>query len=769
VSYEDFFRRVCGFDPYPFQLRLHETNGDLRVLEVPTGLGKTMTVVADWLFDRPTTRLVYCLPGRALTRQVADVVRKMVNRNGGASIQVFELMGGGNDLDAKIRPHQQAILIGTQDILLSRALNRGYAFSPFRWPMDFGLLNNDVTWVFDEVQLLGEAVATGAQLAAFRKMFATFGGAHSIWMTATFERSWLKTVDCHDEPALVKLDAADLANKAIEQRVNAEKSLNETTACDTPHDCAAFVSAEHQENQLSLVIANTVARAQEIWEELRKLKLPAILLHSRFRPCDREGIVDQVLSKNFKGVIVATQVIEAGVDIDADLMITDAAPWSSLVQRFGRVNRSGNKPHARIYWVRNPRRHTKVKLDGTQYKPYRADEVQRAIAALEQLSSASPNGLAQKVSASLPYRYVLRKTDLCDLFDTTPDLAGNQIDISRFVRSGDETNVYVAWRSWSKEQHQPDNRAFTHGELCPVPFFPGKSEFKDWLKKQEAWTWNYAKRGRWERIDPDRVYAGMRLLVRSEAGGYVPERGWAPESKTAVPEYENIPTDSEVSMDSDSGSDREEQSLAEHSDAVVAELQRLLGSLRVDLNAAGSTLERAARLHDWGKAHPVFQQTLHKLPDLLETAPDPLLAKQTRERSAGRHSRPGFRHELASALAALSRGERFLTAYVVAAHHGKVRANIRSIDGEKPEHQNQRVARGIQEGDKLFPADLGGGVQMPEACLDLKPMDLGATDGVKGWSDRVVDLLDELGPFRLAYLELLLRTADEVASGEKAK
>ena len=38
---------------------------------------------------------------------------------------------------------------------LSRALNRGYGMSRYRWPMHFGLLNNDCLWVLDETQLMG--------------------------------------------------------------------------------------------------------------------------------------------------------------------------------------------------------------------------------------------------------------------------------------------------------------------------------------------------------------------------------------------------------------------------------------------------------------------------------------------------------------------------------------------------------------------------------------------------------------------------------------
>ena len=40
-------------------------------------------------------------------------------------------------------------------------------------------------------------------------------------------------------------------------------------------------------------------------------------------------------------VIVATQVVEAGVDVSARTLVTELAPWSSLVQRFGRCARYG--------------------------------------------------------------------------------------------------------------------------------------------------------------------------------------------------------------------------------------------------------------------------------------------------------------------------------------------------------------------------------------------------------------------------------------------
>ena len=114
-----------------------------------------------------------------------------------ADVSVHVLMGG-TESDAEpwyLYPERPTILIGTQDMLLSRALNRGYAASRFHWPIDFGLLNNDSLWVFDEPQLMASGVSTSAQLAGLRQSLKTFGACPSIWMSATLEPSWLDTVD----------------------------------------------------------------------------------------------------------------------------------------------------------------------------------------------------------------------------------------------------------------------------------------------------------------------------------------------------------------------------------------------------------------------------------------------------------------------------------------------------------------------------------------------------------------------------------------------
>jgi CRISPR-associated endonuclease/helicase Cas3 len=102
---------------------------------------------------------------------------------------------------------------------------------------------------------------------------------------------------------------------------------------------------------LTLVVMNRVARAQALRALLEKRTGErTALIHSRFRPADRRRIEDAVLTGRFRGILVATQAIEAGVDISAKTLFTELAPWASIVQRYGRLNRAGEHAEARAFW-----------------------------------------------------------------------------------------------------------------------------------------------------------------------------------------------------------------------------------------------------------------------------------------------------------------------------------------------------------------------------------------------------------------------------------
>ena len=152
MDYSGFFRKATGHEPFPYQLAIAGAADLPGALKAPTGAGKTAGAILGWLWRRrfapkgirrsTPRRLVYCLPMRVLVEQTETCAREWLRNLGlGDKVPVHVLMGGEDDGNWDLRPEADTIVIGTQDMLISRALNRGYGMSRYRWPMHFGLLN----------------------------------------------------------------------------------------------------------------------------------------------------------------------------------------------------------------------------------------------------------------------------------------------------------------------------------------------------------------------------------------------------------------------------------------------------------------------------------------------------------------------------------------------------------------------------------------------------------------------------------------------------
>ncbi|MEI7938218.1 MAG: CRISPR-associated endonuclease Cas3'', partial [Verrucomicrobiota bacterium] len=686
--------------------------------------------------------------------------------------------------------------------------NRGYGMSRYRWPMHFGLLNNDALWVLDETQLMGVGFETSAQLDGFRHKAgdSVVGACPTWWMSATLDAERLATVD-HPKPGTgwpgIQLGDADRAQREVHRRLHALKPLaqapikltSEAKKAYAP-GLAVFVKDKHVQGTLTLVVVNTVARAREIFAALRKLDIGQdrlALVHSRFRAADRADQQAKLLAEGDR-IVVATQAVEAGVDVSARLLVTELAPWSSLVQRFGRCNRRGEfATEAQIVWVDVQPKDEKDDLA----LPYDAAELQAAREALKTLDNASPELLQ---SVTVPprrvVRPVLRRKDLLDLFDTTPDLAGHDLDISRYIRDGEDTDVQVFWRNLRGEKPSGDEPEASQPELCRVSL-PRFRNFVGDLKKARdkqkgqsaaltAYTWDPLE----ERWDPaTHVHAGGTYLLDTRAGGYSSELGWTgvladpkQEStwvKPLLDERSNVPVGGYAG--NESSFLRCWVSLADHTQHVEEQTDALLNALVASgllTEDCANALRTAARWHDIGKAHAAFEAMLVAGD---ESRRGTLWAKSGK--NTGRCTRRHFRHELASALTWLQAGsldqpERDLVAYLIAAHHGKVRLSIRSLPGEEPPSGSPpetRLARGILDGDEIpTKAFVALSLEAPSHSrplkLDLGLMEMGS-DSVRGpsWLARMLTLRDRLGLFPLAYLETLLRAADGRASAGEAQ
>ena len=773
---------------------------------------------------------------RTLVQQTAEEAKKWFDKLAAVDEanrlpkpeDVHTLMGGADANSWIETPERPAVLVGTQDMLLSRALMRGYASSRALWPMGFALLHEGCQWVFDEVQLMGAGRATSAQLEAFRQAEAaramqagTPSGcpSRSLWISATLDPSWLATVD-HPKPppsSVVRVDP-EAADGRLACLVRATKKLHRSHVVPMSPKTADFTTyvdrlaedllAKHRPDEgMTLAIVNRVDRAQALHQAIKKKiakrdqRAPTLaLVHSRFRPPDRRREMEKATERGDR-IVVATQAVEAGVDISATVLFTEVAPWPSMIQRFGRANRYAEvSGGADVHWIDL----LQAAADGSASEkdaeklamPYTAEELRSAREHLNGLADVAPVHLSPPDKIEAPHR-VIRRKDLDDLFDTDPDLTGFDVDVSPYVRDAEDTDIRVFWRDLSVPADDPPRPR--REELCAVSI----GAAREWLKKIRrpgtALVFQrdpQLRRGDGPGTTPagwtpyrDQPWPGLVLLADLKAGGYLESTGFTGNPKdvpdpvadsalaTGPTEASGGPRSPAPSETEGHDDDRLSQidavvPVVDHLLHVVAEAEELCIGLDVD-SSAYDTVNRAARWHDIGKAHEVFQDTMRRGLGNRDIPDDVLLAKTVKLR---RHKRPYFRHELASALAFLDHEgwsrDADLVAYLIMAHHGKVRMNLRALPRESAPTDDARAgarfARGVWDGDPLPPFDLDGNERWQGGRLRLSIMELGWDEIThESWTERTHELLARLGPFRLAWLETLLRIADWRASAKE--
>ncbi len=782
ASFDVFFAAATGNPPYGYQARLAR-DGLPAVVQAPTGTGKTGIVLA-WLWRRlhgpdpanTPRRLVYALPQRSLVEQVtADVARWLTNlaKVGLADeVALHVVMGGAGTTQRQWRldMHRPAIVIGTVDSLVSKALNRGYGIARATYPIDFALVTNGAQWIVDEVQLCPESTTTLRQIAAFTEAFGTAEPFGLTCMSATVPEVLLDTVD-NPAPGPDEMLAIEPADRTGELavRLGARRTVRRLPV--EPANYAAIAAAvveRHRRGALTLVVMNTVKAAQAIYQALRSGPVPCTLLHSRFRGQERRQLVQRVTAPpGAQGrVVVATQVVEAGIDLNAAVLVTEAAPWLSVVQRAGRCNRTGRIDDAQLLWIRPETHH-----------PYPEPDVAAAAAELEALEGEAVTGedmLARAVATTDAPVDVLRKADLVGLFDTTPDLNGADVDIAPYVRDADDLDVQLAWAVWepvADGSPPADAKAPSAEWRCRVPL-----RELSLLQKRNAAVWRLDQaRGRWARVtNVDRARPGEVLLVAAGDGGYDPQAGFDPAARGPVADCPELQTPADLaagaedafSADSASVNQLNWVPLQRHSDQTRDQARALLSALRADLPAgAAATVVTAAYLHDAGKSHKTWQDALCALAPPERRAEIDAGRPWAKSGSGGRLSfagRVAFRHELASLLlldgplnAALSGVHEDLARYLVLAHHGKLRVQVRDPDQDTP-----GALLGLER-DTTWSVPALLGQPAAELTVDLDQFALG---GERSWTRTALSLGDRYGPFVLAYLEAVVRIADWRAS-----
>jgi CRISPR-associated endonuclease/helicase Cas3 len=355
------------------------------ILQAPTGAGKTRASLYPFLYAcaHPEVielpgQCIYSVPLRTLANQFVDEYHSTVQdyrqKYNLQTLERVSLQTGERPEDARF---ESDLLFTTIDQTLSSFLSIPYALSTSLANFNAGAVLSSYH-IFDEFHLFPMNRDGSGAFATALHMLQILGKLTPwVLMTATFSRTLLSGL-CEQlkaieiSPATANFD--DISSQKDKERFF---SVRENLLS------ASYVWDDMQDNnrQRVLAICNTVDRAIELATELHRISSPnvhVVLLHSRFFQQDRTNI-EKVLAKEFGEdrrshtqdpiILVATQVVEVGLNITCEALHTELAPASSVIQRAGRCARfAGERGQVFIYDV------PKNDKGEPQYAPYKGQE-----------------------------------------------------------------------------------------------------------------------------------------------------------------------------------------------------------------------------------------------------------------------------------------------------------------------------------------------------------------------------------------------------------
>ncbi len=415
-SFAAFYKAVNGGrDPFPWQAKLADRlagGGEWPPVGVPTGMGKTacLDVAVWWLASQADrgpaeraapTRIWWVVnrrllvdsttahaeeiagalsdPGKhGLAGQPADDVASVAARlrslsadSQGAPLEVIRLRAGVPSR-TPTDPSRPAVVLCTLPMYGSRLLFRGYGSTRKLRPIDAAMAGTDSLVLLDEAHLAPHLCALLPALADCAP------GARAV-LPDPRSRPRLVTLtatgDIGEGPR-VDLDDDDLANPVVRQRLDAVKpvALRRIETGDAASHLAEAtleLIRDAPSPAACIVFANTPDMARATFERVRRAtkgRADVVLLTGRAREREAERIRKRILDpvdgmaagrdaaarRQRHLIVVATQTLEVGADVDAEYLVTEQCGVRALTQRLGRLNRLGRHPHARAVYVHCP-------------------------------------------------------------------------------------------------------------------------------------------------------------------------------------------------------------------------------------------------------------------------------------------------------------------------------------------------------------------------------------------------------------------------------
>lgn len=371
-------QRLGGKKPFGFQERVAASRDRVTLVTAGCGNGKTLAAYRWAQHHAAGRKLVFCYPTTGTTTAgfadyllaQSELERALLHSRASADIESFQDTPGepGDEKEPldplsiwapdAIEHWSKEVIACTVDAALGLLTHwrKALAMLPV-WAQS--------AFVFDEIHSYDRELF-GALLA-----FLELTRAPVLLMTASLTRARRQALERVLGHALVPITGEPKIEDAPRYELH--------TA--TADEARARVRTALAEGARVLWVSNTVGRAMSAFDQLggalegSATGARAWLYHSRFRYHDRvtrQGEVIKAFHGNQPALVVATQVCEMSLDISADLLITELAPFPALVQRLGRLNRRDKEP-------KKTRPCLVIEPEGARpHAPYEAAELDRA-------------------------------------------------------------------------------------------------------------------------------------------------------------------------------------------------------------------------------------------------------------------------------------------------------------------------------------------------------------------------------------------------------
>lgn len=330
-----------------------DLNNKIFSINLPTGSGKTLAVLnaAIILQNRIknekgyVSKIVYVLPFTSIIEQNYDVFCKVLGTDKEQTVMKHHYLAdrqyikeSGSVYEYGIGEHlieswDSRLIVSTfVQLLHSIFTNRNRQLKKFH-----NIVNSII--VLDEVQSI--PFKYWELVKETFKLMSKYLGCYFILMTATMPLIFSEEGGEIIELASEKYSFFNSFNRI---KLNCEM-------LDSPINLDIFKQIIEEDIKNSsgksyLIVLNTIKSSIEIWKHLHKKfknNYEIFYLSSNIIPKEKQKRIEEIKEYKGKKIVISTQVIEAGVDIDLDIVYRDFGPFDSINQTAGRCNREGEK------------------------------------------------------------------------------------------------------------------------------------------------------------------------------------------------------------------------------------------------------------------------------------------------------------------------------------------------------------------------------------------------------------------------------------------